>query len=83
MAKGSTGLFQVVHKFKVKNIYVDIKLNNFHTNTAKIFIRNGFCPETMKKYTEAIHAYKKALEIDPQNKEAQDSQTRCLDVCFF
>ena len=67
----------------MKNVCEVIKLNNFHINTVKGYVRKGFCLETMKKYTEAIDAYKKALEIDPQNKEAQNGHSRCRSVCFF
>ena len=51
----------------------------FHT--VKGYVRKGGCLEGMKKYTEAVDVYKKALEIDPLNNEAKQGYSRCMNVC--
>ena len=49
----------------------------------KGYVRKGGCLEAMKKYTEAVDVYKKALEIDPNNNEAKQGYSRCMNVCFL
>merc|ERR1712183_803746 len=45
----------------------------------KGYVRKGGCLEGMKKYTEAVDVYKKALEIDPLNNEAKQGYSRCMN----
>merc|ERR1719427_2103162 len=47
---------------------------------AKLYVRKGLSFEKTEKYTEAIDAFKKALEFEPDNKEVQDGHSRCLET---
>lgn len=41
-------------------------------------VRKGGALEAMKQFTKAMDAYQKAMEIDPNNKEAKEGCSRCL-----
>ena len=49
----------------------------------KGYVRKGGSLEAQKEYTRAADAYKKAFEIDPNNKEATDGYKRCVSVSFW
>lgn len=45
-------------------------------------VRKGGSLEAMKEYSRANDAYKKALEIDPNNSEATDGLRRCMSNTY-
>lgn len=48
----------------------------------KGYVRKGGSLEAMKEYSRASDAYKKALEIDPNNNEATEGYRRCLSNTY-
>jgi len=49
-----------------------LKSTELDPNYATAWLWTGNCHASAKKYKEAIEAYKKVLEIDPNNQDAAD-----------